>query len=370
MNLVQLNIKLNNNNNNNNKKMETNQNMAQPEQNIEQRKKKALILGVTGQDGSYLAEVLLEEGYEVHGFIRKSATGNTVNINHLIKDKEEKITLHKGDLADATSVYRVINEVRPDEIYNEADQDHVTWSFASVDYTCDITAGAVARILEIIKQIDPKIKYFQPVSSNMFGQAVEIPQNEETAFKPQSPYAAAKAFAYTLCRFYREVFGMHVCTGIFYNHESPRRTDDYVTRKITKAAARIKLGLQDKIHLGNLDTKIDFGYAKEYMEAAWKLMQVEKPDDYIICTGEVHSVREFLEEAFSCVGLNCDDYLEFDQRFARPSKTSTLLGDISKAKNAFDFDPQIKFKELVQLMVEHDLKDAQEELKMRNASNS
>lgn len=301
----------------------------------------------------------------MHGFIRKSATGNTVNIQHLIDS--EKIILHRGDLADATSVYRVINEVRPDEIYNEADQDHVTWSFASPDYSCDITGAAVCRILEIIKQINPKIRFFQPVSSNIFGQAKEIPQTEETPFRPQSPYAAAKVFAYTLCRFYREVFGLHVCTGIFYNHESPRRTTDYVTRKITTAAARIKLGLQKELYLGNLDTKIDFGYAKEYMEAAWKLMQLDKADDYIICTGEVHSVREWLEEAFKVVGLNPDNYVKFDSRFARPSQTGTLLGDNSKARKAFGFDPKIKFKELVKLMIDHDLKEAERELKQRKS---
>ena len=308
---------------------------------------------------------VLSKGYEVHGLIRKSATGNTININHLIKDKEEKIILHKGDLADTTSIYRIINEVKPDEIYNEADQDHVTWSFASPDYSCDITGAAVCRILEIIILVNPKIKYFQPVSSNMFGQAVEIPQNENTAFRPQSPYAAAKVFAYTLCKFYRDVFGLHVCTGIFYNHESPRRTADYVTRKITTAAARIKLGLQTELYLGNLDTKIDFGYAKEYMEAAWTLMQQPKAEDYIICTGEVHSVREWLEEAFKVVGLNPDDHVKFDPRFARPSQTSTLLGDNSKAKRVFGFAPKIKFKELVRLMVEHDLKEAEIELRLK-----
>lgn len=309
-------------------------------------------------DGSYLAEVLLEKGYEVHGFIRKSATGNTVNIQHLIQ--QNKITLHKGDLADATSIYRVINDLRPDEIYNEADQDHVSWSYASVDYSCDITGSAVARILEIIKQINPSMKYFQPVSSNMFGKAQEVPQTESTPFRPQSPYAAAKVMAYVLCRYYRDVFGMFVYTGIFYNHESPRRTDDYVTRKITKAAARIKMGLQNKVSLGNLDAKIDFGYAREYMEIAWKIMQQDKPDDYIVCTGEVHSVREFLEEAFSSVGLNPDDHVEFDPRFARPGNTSILLGDNSKIR-ALGCEPRVRFKELVKLMIDNDLKDAERE---------
>ena len=321
--------------------------------------KKALIFGITGQDGSYLAEFLLEKGYEVHGMYRRSATGNTVNIQHLIEGK--KINLHKGDLADPTSIYRIINEVQPDEVYNEADQDHVSWSYASVGYSCDITGGAVGRILEIIKQINPKIKYFQPVSSNMFGKTPENPQTEETPFRPQSPYAAAKVLAFEMVRYYRDVFGIFACTGIFYNHESPRRTTDYVTRKITMAAARIKHGLLDKLLLGNLDAKIDFGYAGDYMEAAWKVMQHGKPNDYIICTGEVHSVREWLEESFSLVGLNCDDYVGFDPQFARPGNTSVVLGDTSRIKNAVDWEAKVKFKELVKLMVEIDLRLAEEE---------
>lgn len=320
-------------------------------------KKKVLILGITGQDGSYLAELLLKKGYEVHGFIRRAATGNKKNIMHLL----DKITLHRGDLADPTSIYRTITTVKPDEIYNEADQDHVSWSYDSVGYSCDITGAAVGRILEIIRQINPKIKYFQPISSNIFGKAIENPQTEETPFRPQSPYAAAKVMAFVLCRYYRDVFGMFVSTGIFYNHESPRRTEEYVTRKITKAAVRISMGLQDKLLLGNLDTKIDFGYAKEYVEAAWNIMQLEKPDDFIICTGEVHSVREFLEETFSQLGLDPNKYVEFDSRFARPGNTSALVGDNSKAKKAFGFDPKIKFKELVKILIENDKKEIERE---------
>ncbi|MBN2126849.1 MAG: GDP-mannose 4,6-dehydratase [Candidatus Diapherotrites archaeon] len=326
--------------------------------------KKALILGITGQDGSYLAEILLEKGYEVHGLIRRSATGNKKNIEHLLN----KIILHKGDLADATSIYRIINEVRPQEIYNEADQDHVSWSYDSIGYSCDITGGAVGRILETIKQIDPKIKYFQPVSSNMFGKA-ENPQTEETALRPQSPYGCAKAFAFLLCRYYRDVFGLFVSTGIFYNHESPRRTEEYVTRKITKSAVRISKGLQDKLSLGDLSAKIDFGYAKEYMEAAHKIMQLDKPDDFIICTGEVHSVQEFLEETFAQLGMDYKKYVESDPRFMRPGKTSTLIGDNSKAKKAFRFNPEIKFKELIKIMIENDKKEAEKELKIRGNSN-
>ena len=321
-------------------------------------KKKALIFGITGQDGSYLAELLLKKGYEVHGLLRRSSTGNTKNIEHII----DKILIHRGDLADTTSIYRVINSVKPDEIYNEADQDHVSWSYDSVDYSCDITGSAVARILEIIKQTLPNVKFFQPLSSNIFGKAIETPQNENTAFNPQSPYAAAKVFAYVLCQYYREVFDIWVSTGIFYNHESERRTEDYVTRKITSGVAKISLGLQDKLYLGNLDTLIDFGYAPEYMEAAWNIMQLDDANDYIISTGEAHTVKEFLEEAFSIVGLKPDDYVEFDPKYARPSDTSLLIGDTSRAEKAFGFHPKVKFKKLVRLMVENDIKILKEAL--------
>ncbi len=320
-------------------------------------KKKALIFGITGQDGSYLAELLLEKEYEVHGLARRSATGNTKNIDHI----KNEIEIHRGDLADTTSIYRVINEIGPDEIYNEADQDHVSWSYSAVDYSCDITGAAVARILEIIKQTNIATKFFQPLSSNIFGKAVETPQNENTAFNPQSPYAAAKVFAYVLCKYYREVFDVKVSTGIFYNHESERRTEDYVTRKITRSVAKIHLGLLDKLYLGNLDTKIDFGYAPEYMMAAWQIMQLEYADDFIIGTGEVHSVREFLDEAFATVGLNPDDYVMFDPKFARPSDTSLLVGDTSKARTAFGFDPKVKFKKLVKIMVENDISELKQE---------
>ena len=321
-------------------------------------KKKALIFGVTGQDGSYLAELLLEKEYEVHGLIRRSATGNTKNIDHIINE----IEIHRGDLADTTSIYRVINEVKPDEIYNEADQDHVSWSYTAVDYSCDITGAAVARILEIIKQISPKSKFFQPLSSNMFGKTDETPQNENTAFNPQSPYAAAKVFAYVICKYYREVFDVKVSTGIFYNHESERRTEDYVTRKITRSVAKISLGLQDKLYLGNLDTKIDFGYAPEYMEVAWNIMQLDYADDFIVCTGEVHTVREFLDEAFAIVDLNAADYVEFDPKYARPSDNTFLVGDTTKANEAFGFKAKVTFHHLIELMVENDIAELKQEL--------
>lgn len=322
--------------------------------------KKALIFGVTGQDGSYLAELLLEKGYEVHGFIRKSATGNTRNIDHII----DKIYIQRGDLADSTSIYRVINQVKPDEIYNEADQDHVGWSYDAVDYSSDITGAAVGRILEVIKQTDPKIKFFQPVSSNIFGQASN-PQTEETALNPQSPYACAKSYAYLLVRYYRKVFGLFASTAIFYNHESPRRTDEYVTRKITKAAARISKGMQKELVLGDVSLEIDFGYAKEFMEAAWKIMQLKESNDFIICTGELHPVSEFLEEAFKAVNLKASDYTRFDKKFFRPGKNSPLTGDFSRATKAFGYKPKVKMKDLVKIMIENDLKETDKEILLK-----
>ena len=315
--------------------------------------RKALILGVTGQDGSYLADILLEKGYEVHGLVRRSATGNLKNILHIL----DRITLHQGDLADATSLYRVINDVQPFEIYNEADQDHVSWSFNMVDYSWDITGAAVGRILEVIRQINPSIKYFQPVSSNMFGRVSQVPQNEETPFRPQSPYGCAKVLAYVTSRYYRDVFNMFVSTGIFFNHESPRRTEAYVSRKITRAAARISAGLQDRLYLGDLSAEIDFGYAREYMDAAWNIMQLEEPDDFIVCTGETHSIEELLETAFELVGLDPKDHVVIDKGLFRPAKTDRLVGDYSKAKRAFGFEPRVRFGELVKLLVEHDRRE-------------
>lgn len=321
--------------------------------------KKALIFGVTGQDGSYLAEVLLEKGYEVHGMVRRSATGNTRNIEHLIRDTQvfqKRFFIHRGDLADPTSLYRIISVVKPQEIYNEADQDHVGWSYDMVGYSADITGAAVGRILEIIKQLDPKIRYFQPCTSNMFGKTDAEYQTETTLFNPQSPYACAKAMAYYLTRYYRQAFGIFASTAILYNHESPRRTEEYVTRKITRSVARIVCQRQNKLVLGDLSARIDWGYAREYMEAAWQILQLEKPADFIIATGEAHSVKEFVDEAFAVVDLKSDQYVVIDQSLVRPTKTSALIGDITKAKQAFGFNPRYKFKELVKLMVETDLK--------------
>jgi len=320
--------------------------------------KKALIFGVTGQDGSYLADVLLDKGYEVHGMARRSATGNTKNIEHLIRDEKvfnNRFFLHRGDLADSTSIYRIIESVEPDEVYNEADQDHVVWSYDMVGYSMDITGAAVGRILEAIKQVNSSIRFFQPCSSHMFGKPQESPQTEMTAFNPQSPYACAKALAYYLTRYYREAFGMFASTAILYNHESPRRTVEYVTRKITSSVARISLGKQDKLVLGDLSAQIDWGYSKEYMEAAWQMLQVENPDDFIIATGEVHSVKEFVEEAFAVINLNPEDYVVSDQSLFRPTKTGVLIGDTNKAREKFGFNPKVKFKQLVKIMVDADL---------------
>lgn len=314
---------------------------------------KALIMGITGQDGSYLAEILLEKGYEVHGLIRRSSTGNTVNINHILKD----LVLHYGDLSDPISIYQTINRVRPNEIYNEADQDHAGVSFQIPCYNMDITGSAVGRNLEIIREIDPGIKYFQPVTSNMFGKVSQSPQNEDTPFNPQNPYACAKILAYYICKLYRQVYNMHVSIGIFYNHESPRRTDEYVSRKVTKAVARIKAGKQKKLILGDLSAKIDWGYAKDFMEAAWNIMQQDISDDYIIGTGEVHSVKELVDEAFSYVGLEADKYVESSKNYFRPASNSILIADTKKAHERFGFQPKVKFKDLVRIMLDNDLRE-------------
>tara|TARA_X000001036_G_scaffold425838_1_gene452546 strand:+ start:925 stop:1884 length:960 start_codon:yes stop_codon:yes gene_type:complete len=315
--------------------------------------KKALILGINGQDGSYLAEILLEKNYEVHGLVRRSSTGNTRNIKHIISD----LNLHYGDLSDAVSIYDVINSVRPNEIYNEADQDHAGVSFEIPAYNFDVTGSAVGRILEIIRKIDKKIRYFQPLTSNMFGKAKESPQNENTPFNPQNPYACAKTFAYHLCKMYREVYNMYVSVGIFYNHESPRRIDEYVTRKITKAAVKIKLGKQKTLVLGDIESKIDWGFSKDYMYAAHQIMQLDKSDVFIIGTGLVHSVRNFIELAFREVDLDPAKYLKTSSKFIRPSSNSILVADITKAKQTFNFNPQTTLEELVKMMIKNDMEN-------------
>lgn len=321
-------------------------------------KKRALIFGVTGQDGSYLADILLEKGYEVHGMVRRSATGNTINIKHLLSDGSvfgKTFFVVRGDLADPTSLMRIINEVRPHEIYNEADQDHVSWSYDMVGYSADITGAAVGRILEIIRQIDPSIRYFQPCTSNMFGKSSSELQDELSEFNPQSPYAISKVSAYYFVRYYRQAFGLHASNAILFNHESPRRTTEYVTRKITNAVARIKLGKQNRLELGDLSARIDWGYAREYMETAWLMLQQENPDDYVIGTGQAYSVQEFLERAFAKVNLDPAEYIYKNPAFLRPTMTSTLIGDIAKAKQHLGFSPKYAMPELVDFMVESDL---------------
>ena len=313
--------------------------------------KTALIMGINGQDGSYLAEILLEKGYEVHGLLRRSSTGNTRNIDHI----KDKIVFHYGDLSDPVSIYSIVNKVKPEEIYNEADQDHAGVSFQIPAYNYDVTGAAVGRNLEIIREIDKNIKYFQPLTSNMFGKTSISPQNEETPLNPQNPYACAKIFAWHICKMYRQVYNMYISVGIFYNHESPRRINEYVTRKVTQSVARIKAGKQEKLILGDLSAKIDWGYAKEYMEAAWEIMQLETPDDFIIGTGEVHSIEELVNEAFSCVDMKADKYVESSRSLFRPGVNSILRADTTKAKKRFGFEAKTKFSELIKMMVKSDL---------------
>ncbi|MCE9554311.1 MAG: GDP-mannose 4,6-dehydratase [Planctomycetes bacterium] len=327
--------------------------------------KKALIFGITGQDGSYMAELLLEKGYEVHGMYRRSATGNTRNIEPILN----RIVLHRGDLADVTSIYRVIGKVEPVELYNFADQDHVGWSYDLIDYASDITGSAVARILECVQQTQPSIRVLQPVSSNIFGRA-ESPQTEETPLRPQSPYGCAKAYAFLTARYYRDVHNLFCTCPIFYNQESPRRHHDFVTRKITTAVARIYRGLQEVLYVGDLSIQIDVGYAKEYVEAAWSMLQLPRADDFIICTGVTHSLQALAEEAFKVVGLEAKDYLRVDPTLMRPGKTDVLVGDASKANRTFGFAPRIKMPELMHMMVHHDLQLLDRELGLRGTEGA
>lgn len=328
-------------------------------------RRRALVFGITGQDGSYLAELLLKKGYRVHGFARRTSTGNTKHIAHLLDDVE----LHAGDLADTNSCARVIRAVRPHEIYNEADQDHAGWSYHAPDYSSDITGAAVGRLLEIVRLTDRRIRFFQPLTSNMFGQLERPgPANERTPLNPQSPYACAKTYAWMLSRYYRQVHGMHVACAIFCNHESPRRSAEYVTHKITRAAVRIAKGLQSELRLGDLSLKVDFGYAGEYMDAAWNILQLPKADDFVIGSGRAHAIREFLDETFRLVGLDPGRHVRFDAGLVRPGKTSALVADTAKARRAFGFRPKVGFKELVRMLVDFDLAEAEKELALARRS--
>jgi GDPmannose 4,6-dehydratase len=335
--------------------------------------KKALITGITGQDGSYLAELLLSKSYEVHGIIRRASTFNTERIDHLYQDPHingVKLFLHYGDVADSTNLIKLLYRIQPDEIYHLAAQSHVRVSFDIPEYTGDVTGLGTIRILEAIRETGLKTKFYQASSSEMYGKVQDVPQRETTPFYPRSPYGAAKVYSYWLTVNYRESYGLYACNGILFNHESPRRGETFVTRKITRAAGRIKAGLENKIFLGNLEAKRDWGYAKEYVEAMWLMLQQDEPDDYVIATGETHSVQEFLEEAFSNAGLDWRNHLEIDARYYRPAEVDLLIGDPSKANRKLGWMAKTKFKELVRLMFEADLETANKEAHMNNYNHS
>ena len=320
--------------------------------------KKALITGITGQDGSYLAELLLGKDYEVHGIIRRASTFNTGRIDHLYSDPHingVRLFLHYGDIADSTNLIKLLYQIQPEEVYHLAAQSHVRVSFDIPEYTGDVTALSTIRILEALRQTGVGSRFYQASSSEMFGKVREVPQSETTPFYPRSPYGAAKVYAYWATVNYRESYGMFASNGILFNHESPRRGETFVTRKITRAVARIKAGIDKDLYLGNLDAKRDWGYAKEYVEAMWLMLQQEQPDDYVVATGETHSVQEFLEEAFSYVGLDWRDYVHIDPKYYRPAEVDLLIGNPAKAKAKLGWTPKITFKELVRLMVDADL---------------
>ena len=332
-------------------------------------RKKALITGITGQDGSYLSESLLGKGYEVHGIIRRSSSFNTDRIEHLYVDPHAsgaKLFLHYGDLVDGMGLREILSRVQPDEVYNLGAQSHVRVSFDQPVYTVQCDALGTINLLEAIRDTGLPTRYYQASSSEMFGKVVETPQTERTPFHPRSPYACAKVYSYWQTVNYREAYGMFAVNGILFNHESERRGETFVTRKITRAAGRIKLGLQDKLFLGNLDAKRDWGHAKDYAEAMWMMLQAERPDDYVIATGETHTVREFLGEVFGLLGLDWQEYVVVDPRYFRPAEVDLLLGDASKARRELGWAPKVTFKELARLMTEADLRLARRERILRD----
>ncbi len=321
--------------------------------------KKALITGITGQDGSYLAELLLEKGYEVHGLIRRSSSFNTGRIDHLYADPHiegTRLFLHYGDLTDSSNISRILEKIQPDEIYNLGAQSHVRVSFDTPEYTGDVVGLGTLRLLDAIKDTKINTKFYQASSSELYGKIQETPQKETTPFYPRSPYAVAKLYSYWITVNYRESYNMYNCNGILFNHESPRRGETFVTRKITMALAKIVAGKQNKLYLGNIDAKRDWGYAKDYVEAMWLMLQQDEPDDFVIATGETWSVKDFLTEAFKLVNLDWEKYVEIDPRYFRPAEVELLIGDPSKAKQKLGWVPKTSFKELVKLMVEEDLK--------------
>ena len=319
---------------------------------------KALITGITGQDGAYLAELLLEKGYEVHGMVRRSSTETFERINHL----RDKITLHQADLLDQLSIVNLIQTVRPREVYNLAAQSFVPTSWLQPLLTGEFTALGVTRVLEAVRLVDPEIRFYQASSSEMFGAVKEEPQNEHTPFWPRSPYGVAKVYGHWITVNYRESYGIFACSGILFNHESPRRGKEFVTRKITDAVARIKLGVQEKLRLGNLGAKRDWGFAGDYVRAMWLMLQQDQPDDYVVATGEQHSVRELVELAFACVDLDWEKYVEVDEKMMRPAEVYTLCGDASKARAQLGWEPTVTFAELVRMMVDADLERVQREI--------
>lgn len=344
--------------------------------------KKALVTGITGQDGSYLTELLLEKGYEVHGIIRRASTFNTERIDHLYKDPHVngvKLFLHYGDLSDASNISRLLEKIKPDEIYHLGAQSHVRVSFDMPEYTGDVTGLGTLRILDAIREAGIKTKFYQASSSEMFGLVQEVPQKETTPFYPRSPYGCAKVYAYWITKNYRESYNIFACNGILFNHESPRRGETFVTRKITRAMARIKLGLDKKLYLGNLDSKRDWGYAKDYVECMWMMLQQEKPDDYVIATNETHTVREFVEETAKHLGFEIvwkgegvdeigidkktgETIIEIDPEYFRPAEVDLLIGDYSKAKKTLGWEPRTRFCDLVSMMTEADLEDQKKHL--------
>jgi GDPmannose 4,6-dehydratase len=335
--------------------------------------KRALITGITGQDGSYLAELLLSKGYEVFGIVRRSSSFNTERIDHLYQDPHEpntRLRMFYGDLNDSSSLNNVLRKTQPDEIYNLGAQSHVRVSFDIPEYTGEVSGLGTVRLLEAIRETGIKPKFYQASSSELYGKVAETPQTELTPFYPRSPYACAKAYAFYITVNYRESYGMFACNGILFNHESERRGETFITRKVTRAATRIKLGLQDKLYVGNLDAQRDWGYAKDFVEAMWLMLQADQPDDYVIATGETHSVRELLDEAFGILDLDWNEHVKIDPLYYRPAEVDVLLGDASKAKRQLGWEPKVKFKDLVRLMVDHDLKLARRELESHKISGS
>jgi len=330
--------------------------------------KRALITGITGQDGSYLAEQLLAKGYEVHGLVRRSSSFNTERIDPLYKDPHEKgvkLFLHHGDLAESSRLVRLVYELDPHEVYHLGAQSHVRVSFDIPEYTSDVTGMGTVRLLEAIRDAGVKPRFYQASSSEMYG-STPPPQNEETPFHPRSPYAVAKVMAYWITVNYRESYGMFCSNGILFNHESGRRGETFVTRKITRALARIQAGLQDKLYLGNLDAKRDWGYAPDYTDAMWRMLQADEPDDFVVATGEMHSVRDFLDAAGEHLGLDWEKVVEIDPRYYRPAEVDALCGDASKAREKLGWEPTVTFKELVRLMIDDDVKLLEDELAGRS----